>query len=101
MSKAPQETLENLHSQVAQELLQRIISGEASSADMSNAIRVLKLKRYTNGMPFLFPFVTERSEHNIRYSNVHTTVRTDIRLQELPFCSLGTLKFTRANSCTI
>ena len=38
MSKAPQDTLENLHSQVAQELLQRIISGEASSADMSNAI---------------------------------------------------------------
>tara|TARA_B100001250_G_scaffold259138_1_gene223113 strand:+ start:339 stop:581 length:243 start_codon:yes stop_codon:yes gene_type:complete len=42
MSKAPQETLENLHSQVAQELLQRIISGEASSADMSNAIKFLK-----------------------------------------------------------
>ena len=40
--KAPQETLENLHSQVAQELLQRIISGEASSADMSNAIKFLK-----------------------------------------------------------
>ena len=42
MSKANQETLENLHSQVAQELLQRIISGEASSADMSNAIKFLK-----------------------------------------------------------
>ena len=42
MSKAPQETLETLHSQVAQELLQRIISGEASSADMSNAIKFLK-----------------------------------------------------------
>ena len=42
MSKAPQDTLENLHSQVAQELLQRIISGEASSADMSNAIKFLK-----------------------------------------------------------
>jgi len=42
MSKAPQETLENLHSQVAQELLQRIVSGEASSADMSNAIKFLK-----------------------------------------------------------
>ena len=40
--KAPQDTLENLHSQVAQELLQRIISGEASSADMSNAIKFLK-----------------------------------------------------------
>jgi hypothetical protein len=42
MGKAPQETLETLHSQVAQELLQRIISGEASSADMSNAIKFLK-----------------------------------------------------------
>jgi len=42
MSKAPQETLENLHSQVAQEILQRIVSGEASSADMSNAIKFLK-----------------------------------------------------------
>jgi hypothetical protein len=42
MSKAPQDTLENLHSQVAQELLQRVISGEASSADMSNAIKFLK-----------------------------------------------------------
>ena len=42
MSKANQETLENLHSQVAQELLQRIIGGEASSADMSNAIKFLK-----------------------------------------------------------
>ena len=40
--KAQQDTLENLHSQVAQELLQRIISGEASSADMSNAIKFLK-----------------------------------------------------------
>ena len=40
--KAPQETLETLHSQVAQELLQRITSGEASSADMSNAIKFLK-----------------------------------------------------------
>ena len=40
--KAPQDTLENLHSQVAQELLQRVISGEASSADMSNAIKFLK-----------------------------------------------------------
>ena len=40
--KAPQDTLEILHSQVAQELLQRIISGEASSADMSNAIKFLK-----------------------------------------------------------
>ena len=42
MSKANQETLENLHTQVAQELLQRIIGGEASSADMSNAIKFLK-----------------------------------------------------------
>jgi hypothetical protein len=42
MSKAPQATLETLHSQVAQELLQRITSGEASSADMSNAIKFLK-----------------------------------------------------------
>jgi len=42
MGKAPQETLETLHSQVAQELLQRIISGGASSADMSNAIKFLK-----------------------------------------------------------
>ena len=40
--KAPQATLETLHSQVAQELLQRITSGEASSADMSNAIKFLK-----------------------------------------------------------
>lgn len=40
--KAQQEMLETLHSQVAQELLQRIISGEASSADMSNAIKFLK-----------------------------------------------------------
>jgi len=42
MSKAPQATLETLHSQVAQELLQRITRGEASSADMSNAIKFLK-----------------------------------------------------------
>ena len=42
MSKAPQGTLETLHSQVAQELLHRITSGEASSADMSNAIKFLK-----------------------------------------------------------
>ena len=42
MSKAPQATLETLHSQVAQELLHRITSGEASSADMSNAIKFLK-----------------------------------------------------------
>ena len=42
MSKAPQETLENLHSQVANELSDRIASGEASSADMSNAIKFLR-----------------------------------------------------------
>ena len=42
MSKAPQETLENLHSQVANELSDRIRSGEASSADMSNAIKFLR-----------------------------------------------------------
>jgi hypothetical protein len=41
-NRAPQESLENLHSQVAQELLQRVVSGEASSADMSNAIKFLK-----------------------------------------------------------
>ena len=40
--KAQQETLETLHSQVAQELLQRIISGDASSADMANAIKFLR-----------------------------------------------------------
>ena len=40
--KAPQETLETLHSQVALELSERIASGEASSADMSNAIKFLK-----------------------------------------------------------
>jgi hypothetical protein len=40
--KAPQETLENLHSQVARELSDRITSGEASSADLSNAIKFLK-----------------------------------------------------------
>ena len=40
--KAQQETLEALHSQVAQELLQRIMSGEASSADMANAIKFLR-----------------------------------------------------------
>ncbi len=44
MSRAPQESLENLHSQVAQELLQRIVGGEASSAYMSNAIKFLKDK---------------------------------------------------------
>ena len=42
MSKAPQEALENLHSQVARELSDRIATGEASSADMSNAIKFLK-----------------------------------------------------------
>ena len=42
MSKAPQETLENLHSQVARELSDRIATGEASSADISNAIKFLK-----------------------------------------------------------
>ena len=42
MSKAPQETLENLHSQVARELSDRIATGEASSADMSNAIKFLR-----------------------------------------------------------
>ena len=42
MSKAPQETLENLHSQVARELSYRISGGDASSADMSNAIKFLK-----------------------------------------------------------
>ncbi len=42
MSKAPQETLENLHSQVARELSDRIVTGEASSADISNAIKFLK-----------------------------------------------------------
>ena len=42
MSKAPQEPLETLHSQVANELSDRIRSGEASSADMSNAIKFLK-----------------------------------------------------------
>ena len=42
MSKAPQETLENLHSQDANELSDRIASGEASSADMSNAIKFLR-----------------------------------------------------------
>ena len=40
--KAPQETLETLHAQVANELSDRIASGEASSADMSNAIKFLK-----------------------------------------------------------
>ena len=40
--KAPQEALENLHSQVARELSDRIATGEASSADMSNAIKFLK-----------------------------------------------------------
>ena len=42
MSKAPQQTLETLHSQVATELLGRIKSGEASSADIANAIKFLK-----------------------------------------------------------
>ena len=42
MSKAPQEALENLHSQVARELSDRIATGEASSADISNAIKFLK-----------------------------------------------------------
>ena len=42
MSKAPQETLENLHARVATELLHRINTGEASSADISNAIKILK-----------------------------------------------------------
>jgi hypothetical protein len=42
MSKAPQETLENLHSQVARELSHRINGGDASSADISNAIKFLK-----------------------------------------------------------
>ena len=40
--KAPQAPLENLHSQVARELSDRIATGEASSADMSNAIKFLK-----------------------------------------------------------
>ena len=42
MSKAPQETLETLHARVATELLHRINTGEASSADISNAIKFLK-----------------------------------------------------------
>ena len=42
MSKAPQETLETLHARVATELLHRITTGEASSADISNAIKFLK-----------------------------------------------------------
>ena len=42
MSKAPQEALEHLHSQVARELSDRIATGEASSADISNAIKFLK-----------------------------------------------------------
>ena len=40
--KAPQETLETLHSHVANELLDRIRNGEASSADMANAIKFLR-----------------------------------------------------------
>jgi hypothetical protein len=73
MSKAPQDTLENLHSQVAQELLQRVISGEASSADMSNAIKFLK-DNGIEGLPMqdsplgnlvnILPFPTKESLKN-------------------------------------
>ena len=71
--KAPQDTLENLHSQVAQELLQRVISGEASSADMSNAIKFLK-DNGIEGLPMqdsplgnlvnILPFPTKESLKN-------------------------------------
>ena len=71
--KAPQDTLENLHSQVAQELLQRVISGEASSADMSNAIKFLK-DNGIEGLPMqdsplgnlvnILPFPTKESLQN-------------------------------------
>lgn len=43
MSKAaPSELMELLHNKVAQELLERIQRGEATAADISNAIKFLK-----------------------------------------------------------
>lgn len=42
MSSASTTLMELLHGTVAQELLDRIKSGEASSADISNAIKFLK-----------------------------------------------------------
>jgi len=42
MSSASKDLMELLHGTVAQELLDRIKTGEASSADISNAIKFLK-----------------------------------------------------------
>lgn len=42
MSKASQDLLASLHSEIAQELRSRIASGDATAADISNAIKFLK-----------------------------------------------------------
>ena len=42
MSRASEDTLAALHDHVARKLIEKVLSGEATAAEMANAIRFLK-----------------------------------------------------------